>query len=570
MEWKGNPVSEGCVIGQIYIYAPMEYDPQEEHIAPGGEAQAIDRWRRGREKAGRELDELIARFQAAGDDKAKIFAAHREILFDQELELMVEQSIREEGFAPSYGAKRAFEDTAQLLSQVDDPLIAERAADLKDVCRRLLRVMEGKEERSLSALPGPVIVAAHDLLPSDTATLDRNNVLGILTEVGGGTSHTAIIAKSYKIPAVLGIPGALQNLKDGETVILDALEGKVITQPDEPQLQHYREKRERFARSLSQIELCRDKPALTRDGTAVEIGMNIGSCEDSPDYGVCDYVGLFRTEFLYMQSDHLPTEEEQFAAYRKVLENARGKVVTLRTLDIGGDKSLPYLELPKEENPFLGQRALRLCFAHRELFLTQLRAALRASVYGQLWLMLPMVGSIDDIRRAKKLFEEAKESLRQEDLPFDPEVKLGIMIEIPSIALLSDLAAREVDFASIGTNDLCQYLCAADRMNPQVAECYQSLSPAMLRLLRTVVEAFDRAGKPISVCGEMAGEPQSALALVGLGFRKLSMSPGSFARIKYHLSGVPLSELEQKTRQALDCLTQEEAKALLPGAPAEM
>lgn len=432
-----------------------------------------------------------------------------------------------------------------------------------DVCSRLVFRLQGRSRKNLSELDSPVIVAAHDLFPSDTATLDRSKVLGIITEVGGFTSHSAIIARSYGIPAVLGVENALQELEDGVMCALNAQDGTVCVRPDDATVQACREIAQAHRRSVEESAAFLCRPACLSDGTRIEIGLNVGSAEDSPEYAFCDFVGLLRSEFLYMRSDHLPTEDEQTQAYLQVLQHANGKPVTLRTLDIGGDKSLPYLELPREDNPFLGKRALRLCLAEPDLFRTQLCAALRASAHGKLQLMFPMVGSIEDIRLAKAALEEAKRSLQARGLAYDREIKVGIMIEIPSIAMVAELAAQEVDFASVGTNDLAQYLHAADRTNAAVADYYQSTSAALFRTLERVFQAFREAGKPVSVCGELGGDPAAVLVMAGLGLRKTSMNGGCVARVKQVLSRYSLAQAEELAARVVKLPTQREIQVCL-------
>ena len=387
--------------------------------------------------------------------------------------------------------------------------------------------------------------------------MDVSHVLGIAAAVGGYTSHSAIISRSYGIPAILGIPDLLHNVRDGDVVILDACEGKLLTGLDNRQLDLYTKKREQFAAEASDLLQYLKNDARTKNGVRIDIGLNIGSSREDELAGAdySDYVGLFRTEFLYMNSSSCPDEECQFRAYRKVLEAYGDRPVTLRTLDIGGDKTLPYMELPREDNPFLGCRALRLSFEREEVFRTQLRAALRASVYGNLWIMLPMVASLDDVRRAKKLIDSVKKELSAQALPYSDTVKVGVMIEIPSAALIADLLAKEVDFASIGTNDLCQYLTATDRLNPTVSEYYQSCHPAMFRLAAYVIDAFNKARKPISVCGEMGGDCLFAPVLVGLGLRKLSMSGSAVAGIKKVLSRLTTIEMKEMADWVLCCPT---------------
>jgi phosphotransferase system enzyme I (PtsI) len=451
-----------------------------------------------------------------------------------------------------------------MVQRARDPLIALRSADFEDVRRRLLRLWYGTEEEGLASIREPMIVAAKDLLPSDTATMDKNKVLAILTETGGSTSHSAIIAKSYGIPAVLGIPGLLEAVKQGCIAAVNASEGIVNLEPSNTVIEEYSQKSAALSRDRKITETFRSREALTADHVKIDIGLNIANADEqeleAAEY--VDSVGLFRTEFLYMGRDNLPDEEEQYLIYRKVLERFGNRPVTLRTLDIGGDKKLTSMELPREENPFLGNRALRFCFSHPDIFETQIRSCLRASAYGNLWLMLPMVGSLDDITKAKETINILKADIKKEGIPCG-DIKIGIMIEIPSIALIAKHAAREVDFASIGSNDLCQYLCAADRMNSTVETYYQSYHPAMLTLIRDTVRAFNDAGKPISVCGELGGDPLAVPVLLGFGMRKLSMGASSVAEVKRTIASLTLKETEEIAERALKFTTAGEIQTYL-------
>lgn len=555
---KGNPVSAGIAIGRAYIYKAYELNVFESYFDPSETERRMAQYESAVAGARQELDQIIEKLQREEDDKYEIFEAHKEILEDEEIVDQIRSAIADDCAMPDYAVDQVFSAFAKLLAKAKDPLIAARAADLRDVRNRLVRVIHCEPERNLANLPEEVIVIAHDLLPSDTATLDRSRVLGIITEVGGATSHSAIIARSYGIPAVLGVPDACAVIHEGDTCIADALSGTVYVRADESTVTDYLDKQRQYRLEAAEIQKFYALPGRMADGEKVEIGLNAGSPEYTDAYDVIDFVGLLRSEFLYMQSDHMPTEEEQYRAYAQVLTNAAGHPVTLRTLDIGGDKSLPYFDLPKEDNPFLGNRALRLCLSHPEIFNIQLRAALRASVKGPLWLMFPMVGSMDDVRAAKAAVEQAKSDLRSEGIPFDENVKIGVMIEIPAMAEIADLVAREVDFASVGTNDLAQYTHAVDRMNAAVADYYQSFSPAMLRSLGRIFRAFRDAGKPVSVCGEMGGNPAAAVVMVGLGLRKLSMSGSNIARVKRVLSRFTMAEAEALASQVVDLPTQAE------------
>ena len=534
----GIAVSEGVAFGNAYLYRPQ---PQAVTLSGSAGGDAAQRYVQSLAIAAQQLSAISGKMTAASDSSAKIFEAQQEILADEEMDACVRELIEDEQLDPAAAVEQVYEQFAAILAKVKDPLIAARAADIRDVKTRVLRVLCGACVPDLSALPFGTVLVAHDLLPSDTAQLDPSRIAAIVTELGNQTTHTAILSHSLGIPAILGVKGAMEAIAQGIPLVVDALAGEIICQPDEAVRRQLEAKRERFAdeRRIQQTYLHRD--AVTTDGVRIQIGINIGGSET--DFSSCDYCGLFRTEFLYMEGKELPGEETQFEAYRQVVQKAKGHPITLRTLDIGGDKTLPYMELPKEDNPFLGKRAIRLCFAEKELFLTQLRAALRASAYGPLQIMFPMVGSLEDIRKAKEYLNLAKEQLKERKQQFDEQIRIGIMIEIPAIALIADLAAEEVDFASIGSNDLTQYLSAADRMNPEVAAYYKSDSTPLLRLLGFVFREFSKREKEISVCGEMAGNPETAQLLVGLGARKLSMSSGNIAGVKAKLAECTLQEL---------------------------
>ena len=533
MRYTGTAVSAGVVIGKVYLYERFVSDVSS---SPAGTpAEEAAHYLAARDAAQGELEALCQHFTELGDDeKASIFSAHLEILSDETMDEEIQVGISTGETSGPWMIRGVYEQYASMFEQLADPIIRERAVDLRDVCARLLRCWEGLPEQNLSALPEPVIIVTHDLVPSDTATLDRNNVLGIVTEIGGSTSHSAIIARSYEIPAVLGVSGIVSQLEDRQEVILDAVDGAILTGFDEEARSAYEAKRRETLRRQAHTKLYIDREPITPDGARIAVELNIASTEpQNLEYAkYTDGVGLFRSEFLYMGRSALPTEEEQFQAYRKVLMTYGSRPVILRTLDIGGDKPLDCLDIPKEDNPFLGNRALRLCFQHPDMVRTQLRAALRASVYGNLWLMFPMVASMDDIRQAKSCLESAKAELTAEGIPFSPDLKVGIMVEIPAIALLADQAAREVDFASIGTNDLTQYLTAVDRGNPEVCAYYQTYHPSLFRLIGYVIRSFAAQGKPVGVCGEMGGDPLAAAVLIGLGMRQLSMGAASVASIK--------------------------------------
>lgn len=537
-ELKGNPVSYGYAIGNVYIFEHVDVSTDEALIDESSVFGAVKRYEIAKKKALAELDLTISQMQENNDDKADIFIAHRAILTDVAIDEEIRGGISAKFWNTEFAITKIFQKYIRIIERSKDPVFRNRASDLEDVMRRVIFAGRGLKMKTLDSLPGPSVVVCRDLLPSDCLNFDRGNVLAIIAEEGGETSHSTIISRDYEIPAVLCVNGARSTLVDGQTVIVDAVEGIIFPSPEKSLIDSYLKKSADFSVAQKEIKKYRAKDPLMACGKRIDIMLNIGSISpvmfDNEKY--VDGIGLMRTEFLYMESKYLPTEDEQFEAYKKVLSAFGTRPVTLRTLDIGGDKTLPYFELPVEENPFLGKRALRLCFDHPDLFRTQLRAAFRASAFGNLWLMLPMVGTIEDIRDAKAIINDVYKELDDEGIQYADNIKIGIMIEIPSIALIADAAVKEIDFASIGSNDLIQYLMAADRMNSGVKKYYQHYNPAVFRLIKIVADAFISAGKPLSICGEIGGDPCAAIVLVGLGLSKLSMNVNAIAPIKKILS----------------------------------
>ena len=556
MIYEGTPVSEGAAIGSVFQYSPSTLEVTEKLIEAEKIEENILAYQEVVKKAEAELTSLIEDMDLEEEQK-KIFQAHIDIVQDEEMSQEIEDEIRDNLLSPECAVQTVYDRYIEIISKAKDALIRERAADLKDVCLRIIRLWFGVEENSLASLTSDVIVVAHDLLPSDTAAMKMEHVLAIVTEIGSYTSHMAILARNYGIPAVLGVPDILVNTENGQQIAVDAHAGKVITNLTKDQEKQYQVMRDEYLKKISDMKQYLAVEPVTLDGTKIDVCLNIGSADKNEleleQY--TDGVGLFRTEFLYMSKQKLPTEEEQFQVYKKIAEVYGERPVVIRTLDIGGDKKLDYLELPQEDNPFLGLRALRLCFEMKPIFKTQLRAILRAGCYGNIWIMFPMVGSIGDIRFAKQIVSEVKEELEADGIPYGKDVKVGIMVEIPSIALMADIAASEVDFASIGTNDLCQYLMAVDRLNPSVAKYYQSFHPAMFRLIRQIVEEFTKQGKPVSVCGEMGGNPQAVALLAGLGIRKFSMNASSVAAVKKMISQLNICKAQRMSRTVLELST---------------
>ncbi|SCU32882.1 phosphoenolpyruvate-protein phosphotransferase [Staphylococcus xylosus] len=500
-----------------------------------------------------------------GADKAAIFDAHLLVLDDPELIQPIEDKIKNE----QVNAPTALSDvTGQFITifeSMDNEYMKERAADIRDVSKRVLAHILGVELPNPSMIDESVVIIGNDLTPSDTAQLNKEFVQGFVTNIGGRTSHSAIMSRSLEIAAVVGTKSITKEVKQGDMIIVDGLTGEVIIDPTEDEVIAYQNKRERFFEDKQALQQLRDEPSTTADGTHVELAANIGTPDDLK--GVIENgaegIGLYRTEFLYMGRDEMPTEDEQFEAYKKVLETMGDKRVVVRTLDIGGDKELPYLNLPEEMNPFLGYRAIRLCLDQPDIFRPQLRALLRASTYGKLNIMFPMVATIKEFRDAKALLLEEKENLTNEGIEVSEDIELGIMVEIPSTAALADVFAKEVDFFSIGTNDLIQYTMAADRMSERVSYLYQPYNPSILRLVKQVIEASHNEGKWTGMCGEMAGDETAIPLLLGLGLDEFSMSATSILKARRQIKGLSQNEMEELADRAINCATSEEVQELV-------
>jgi len=563
---QGKGAAPGAAAGSIFIYNERFNIPAESVVSPGEERSHLDRYLSIKKEALAELDNIKQSVEKVDPARAQIFEAQKEIVEDIIINEEIPARILNERWAGDWAVYQVYETVLNVLRKTPDPLIAERAADFDDVRALILKLWYGQKTSGLSSLKEPVIIAARELKPSDTASLDREKVLAILTELGGVTSHTAIIARSYGIPAVLGIEGLLESVKQGQTAAVDSGEGKIFLNPDDDIIKEFRKKGHAFNKDKKDAEKFRNTKARTSCGVKIDIGLNISGVNDEEitAESFTDSVGLFRTEFLYMQKNSLPCEEEQFEAYKKLIVRFGQKPVCLRTLDIGGDKKIPAIDFKPEENPFLGNRGIRFCLSNPEIFKTQIRAALRASVYGNLWLMLPMISSAEDIRYAKKIIAEVHDDLLSNNVKIN-EYKIGIMIEIPSIALVSDLIVKEIDFASIGSNDLCQYLCAADRMNGSVENYYNQYHPAIFRIIKKVIASFNDAGKSISICGELGSDLNALPALIGLGLRKLSMGAASVASVKRAISGLNMQKAEEIAAKTLELSTAAEIRELLTG-----
>ncbi|WHY87903.1 phosphoenolpyruvate--protein phosphotransferase [Neobacillus novalis] len=553
---SGIAASNGIAIAKAYRL--VEPDLSFEQTKIDDAAEEVERFRQAMNKSKAELEVIRDRAKIdLGEDKAAIFEAHLLVLSDPELNTPIEDKITSEHVNAESALKETADMFVMMFEQMDNEYMKERAADIRDVTKRVLSHLLGVQVVNPSMIAEEVIIVAEDLTPSDTAQLNRQFVKGFTTNIGGRTSHSAIMARSLEIPAVVGTKTATEAINNGDLVIVDGLKGEVHINPTSELVEQYRNIHEEYEAQKAEWAKLVNEPTVSADNHHVELVANIGTPNDLK--GVTanggEGVGLYRTEFLYMGRDQLPTEEEQFEAYKAVLEGMAGKPVVVRTLDIGGDKELPYLELPKEMNPFLGFRAIRLCLEEQGIFRTQLRALLRASSYGNLKIMFPMIATLDEFRAAKAILEEEKQKLLTEGQKVADKIELGIMVEIPSTAVLADQFAKEVDFFSIGTNDLIQYTMAADRMNQRVSYLYQPYSPSILRLVKMVIDASHAEGKWTGMCGEMAGDETAIPILLGLGLDEFSMSATSILKARSLIRNLKKSDMEKLAQEVLNMQT---------------
>ncbi|WP_342472004.1 phosphoenolpyruvate--protein phosphotransferase [Metasolibacillus sp. FSL H7-0170] len=558
---KGIAASGGVAIGKAFLM--IEPDLTITKTTIGSKEAEVTKFYEAVNAAKLELEKIRKRAEIdLGSENAAIFDAHLLVLSDPELLGAVEGKINDEAM----NAEAALQETADtfiiMFEQLDNEYMRERAADIRDVTKRVIAKLLNVEIPNLGLMDEEVIIVAEDLAPSDTAQLNRAFAKGFTTNMGGRTSHSAIMARSLEIPAVVGTKSVTATIKQGDLIIVDGDNGEVIINPDADMIERYKAKRSEQEAEKQALLLLKNKQTITQDGIHVEVAANIGTPKDVA--GVLENggegIGLYRTEFLYMERDSLPTEEEQFQAYKQVLEQMGDKPVVVRTLDIGGDKHLPYLDLPEEMNPFLGFRAIRLCLEEQTIFRTQLRALLRASNFGNLKIMFPMIATLEEFREAKGLLQEEKELLHQEGIFVSEDIEIGIMVEIPSTAVLADQFAQEVDFFSVGTNDLIQYTMAADRMNESVAHLYQPYHPAILRLVKMVIDAAHAHKKWAGMCGEMAGDSIAIPLLLGLGLDEFSMSAPSMLKARKQINQLSQAKMKQLVETALTMQTSEQVK----------
>lgn len=559
MSLKGIAASAGIAIAKAYRLQEPPLNIEKKEVSD--KKTEIERFEAAIAKAKVELEKIKEHAHTAlGADKAAIFSAHILVLSDPELLDNVKNKIENEGINAEAAMKETSEMFVTMFESMDNEYMKERAADIRDVTKRVLAHLLGISLPNPSLISEEVIIIAEDLTPSDTAQLNRQYVKGFTTNIGGRTSHSAIMARSLEIPAVVGTKQATEKIENDVIVIIDGLDGEVIINPSANVITDYEEKKRNYEKQKAEWAKLVFEPTVTSDGKHVELAANIGTPEDIESVlkNGAEGVGLYRTEFLYMGRDNLPTEEEQFIAYKTVLEKMEGKPVVIRTLDIGGDKKLPYLNLPEEMNPFLGFRAIRLCLEEQSIFRTQLRALLRASAYGNLKIMFPMIATLNEFKEAKAILLEEKEALISADVNVSDNIEIGIMVEIPATAVLADQFAKEVDFFSIGTNDLIQYTMAADRMNERVSYLYQPYNPAILRLVSLVIEAAHKEDKWAGMCGEMAGDETAIPILLGLGLDEFSMSATSVLKARSQMKQLSKAQAAQYKEKILSMSTADE------------
>ncbi|MGN7174707.1 phosphoenolpyruvate--protein phosphotransferase [Paenibacillus sp. FSL R5-0490] len=556
---NGIAASSGIAIAKAYRL--VEPDLSFDKVTVKNAEQEVERFQSALAESKGELEVIRDNaHKELGADKAAIFDAHLLVLSDPELISPIEDKIKTENVNAESALKETADMFITMFEQMDNEYMKERAADIRDVTKRVLSHLLGVQVVNPSMIAEEVIIIAEDLTPSDTAQLNRQFVKGFTTDIGGRTSHSAIMARSMEIPAVVGTKDSTKQINNGDMVIVDGLKGLVHINPTPEAIAEYKEEHRKFEEQKAEWAKLVNEKSVTADGHHVELAANIGTPKDLK--GVVENggegVGLYRTEFLYMGRDQLPTEEEQFESYKAVLEGMSGKPVVVRTLDIGGDKELPYLNLPKEMNPFLGFRAIRLCLEEQDMFRTQLRALLRASTFGNLKIMFPMIATLDEFRQGKAILEEEKQKLVSEGTQVADNIEIGIMVEIPSTAVMAEQFAKEVDFFSVGTNDLIQYTMAADRMNERVSYLYQPYNPAILRLVKMVIDAAHKEGKWAGMCGEMAGDETAIPLLLGLGLDEFSMSATSILKARSQISRLNKKDMEALAAKALHMNTAEE------------
>ncbi|QRZ79188.1 phosphoenolpyruvate-protein phosphotransferase PtsI [Klebsiella quasipneumoniae] len=563
---SGILASPGIAFGKALLLKEDEIVIDRKKISADKVDQEVERFLSGRAKASAQLEVIKTKAgETFGEEKEAIFEGHIMLLEDEELEQEIIALIKDKHMTADAAANEVIDGQATALEELDDEYLKERAADVRDIGKRLLRNILGLAIIDLSAIQDEVILVAADLTPSETAQLNLKKVLGFITDAGGRTSHTSIMARSLELPAIVGTGSITAQVKNGDYLILDAVNNQVLINPSNEQIETLRNLQAQVAEEKAELAKLKDLPAITLDGHQVEVCANIGTVRDveGAERNGAEGVGLYRTEFLFMDRDALPTEEEQFAAYKAVAEACGSQAVIVRTMDIGGDKELPYMNFPKEENPFLGWRAVRIAMDRKEILRDQVRAILRASAFGKLRIMFPMIISVEEVRALKKEIEIYKQELRDEGKAFDESIEIGVMVETPAAATIARHLAKEVDFFSIGTNDLTQYTLAVDRGNDMISHLYQPMSPSVLNLIKQVIDASHAEGKWTGMCGELAGDERATLLLLGMGLDEFSMSAISIPRIKKIIRNTNFEDAKVLAEQALAQPTTDELMTLV-------
>ncbi|MGV8981558.1 phosphoenolpyruvate--protein phosphotransferase [Clostridium sp.] len=561
---KGIGVSPGIVIGKVLLKEEKKIIIEKKSIINCEEE--IERYKAAMENSKSEIQDIYNNvLKSMGEKEATIFEAHLMILEDPEMLEQIEKKIKDDRVNAEWALKEISEMFIAMFDAMDNEYMKERAADIKDVTSRLMKKLLNIEEVNFGQLSDEVVIVARDLTPSDTSQIDKNKVLGFITEIGGRTSHSAIMARTLEIPAIVAVKEISTKVKNGDLIVFDGEEGLIYVNPEEKIVKLYQEKKAEHNKSKKQMELLIGKESITKDGIKVELSANIGTPKDLDSVIRHDGegVGLYRSEFLYMDRESAPSEEEQYEAYKEVAQRMKNKPVVIRTLDVGGDKELDYLNLPKEMNPFLGYRAIRVCLDKVDIFKTQLRAILRASAYGNIKIMFPMISSIEELRAAKVILQDVKYELKKENKSFNENLEVGIMIEIPAAAIISDMLAKEVDFFSIGTNDLIQYTTAVDRMNEKISHLYNPFHPALLRLVKLVIENAHKENKWVGMCGEVAGDPKIVPILIGMGLDEFSMSPISILKARGIIRNISQSEMKILADQVVNLPTADEVEKFI-------
>lgn len=563
---KGIAASDGIAAAKAYMLVQPDLSFSETSIDdPEAEIKRLD----DAVEASKSELELIKQkaTENLGEEEAQVFEAHLTILADPELLGQIKDKIKNDKVNAEAALKSVTDMFIEMFeAMTDNAYMQERAGDIRDVTKRIMSHLLGVTLPNPALIQEEVVIVAHDLTPSDTAQLDRNYVKGFITDIGGRTSHSAIMSRTLEIPAVVGSGSATADIQEGEMVIIDGINGDAMVDPTDAELADYKQKAAEFAAQKEEWARLKDAKSVSADGKEVLLGANIGTPDDvlgANDNGA-EAVGLFRSEFLYMNSNELPTEDEQYEAYKAALEGMSGKQVVVRTMDIGGDKELPYLPLPEEQNPFLGYRAIRICLDRQDIFRTQLRALLRASKYGRLAIMFPMIATVQEFKDAKAIFEEEKANLVASGVEVSDDIQVGMMMEIPAAAMIADKLAKYADFFSIGTNDLIQYSMAADRGNERVSYLYQPYNPSILRLIKNIIDASHKEGKWTGMCGEMAGDQIAVPLLLGLGLDEFSMSATSILKTRSLIKKLDSKEMKELADKAVsDCETVDEVVSLV-------